>query len=48
MKEANHMARTLTRLTFITTLMALSACGTVRGIGHDLSAAGQAISKTAS
>jgi predicted small secreted protein len=42
------MARTLTRITIITTLMALTACGTVRGIGHDLSNAGNAITKTAS
>ncbi len=42
------MASKFARITIIATLLAVSACGTVQGIGKDISTAGKAITKTAS
>ena len=42
------MTRKLSHIAIIITLTALSACGTVNGIGKDLSNAGKAISQSAS
>ncbi len=42
------MASKIARITLIATVLAVSACGTVQGIGKDISTAGKAISKSAS
>lgn len=38
----------MTRIAIILSLVALSACSTVNGVGKDISNAGKAISKSAS
>lgn len=42
------MTAKLTRITVIAALLGITACGTVQGIGKDISTAGKAISKSAS
>jgi predicted small secreted protein len=41
-----NMTKVLTRTALIITLAALGACGTIGGIGDDLSSAGRSISKS--
>ncbi|TAL61383.1 MAG: entericidin A/B family lipoprotein [Legionella sp.] len=43
-----HVKQIAVACLFVSALSLLSACGTVRGFGHDVSATGNAISRAAS